>query len=340
MAPAAARRWSSWCATVLAFASRFPIVDLGAGTGANLRYLAPLIGGEQHWLLVDNDGELLALLPRWLSQWCQSTDMGLERRDELVVISGPSFECRVRWVCLDLSTGLNDLEIARHSLVSASALLDLVSERWIRGLASRCREAGASIYFSLTYDGRMRLFPSVEGDERIVTLVNRHQRTNKGFGAALGPCAVAVTKAVFGELGYQLSSATSDWRLGPDERVLQAALMDAWLEAASHMAPEESRYFKRWRTLREEWIDHLDASVEVGHEVGRDDVLAGKFHFEAVKTLSRDRRRHPRGFEHPFDASRGQTTCRLPCDRAAPPDAGNLLAGCHHRAVPLDVPSR
>ena len=39
---------------------RATIVDLGAGSGANLRWLAPRLGGEQAWLLVDHDAALLA----------------------------------------------------------------------------------------------------------------------------------------------------------------------------------------------------------------------------------------------------------------------------------------
>ena len=38
------------------------LLDLGAGAGSNLRYSAPLLGGEQHWTCVDQDPELLATL--------------------------------------------------------------------------------------------------------------------------------------------------------------------------------------------------------------------------------------------------------------------------------------
>ena len=44
----------------LAQKKRLRILDLGAGTGANLRYLAPRLGGEQHWRLIDNDITLLS----------------------------------------------------------------------------------------------------------------------------------------------------------------------------------------------------------------------------------------------------------------------------------------
>ena len=36
------------------------VLDLGAGTGANLAALAPALPGRQSWVLVDNDPQLLA----------------------------------------------------------------------------------------------------------------------------------------------------------------------------------------------------------------------------------------------------------------------------------------
>ena len=41
-------------------ASTASIVDLGAGSGANFRALAPLIPGDQDWRLVDHDRALLS----------------------------------------------------------------------------------------------------------------------------------------------------------------------------------------------------------------------------------------------------------------------------------------
>ena len=36
------------------------LVDLGSGTGSNLRYLAPRLPGRQEWTLIDHDARLLA----------------------------------------------------------------------------------------------------------------------------------------------------------------------------------------------------------------------------------------------------------------------------------------
>src|SRR5437763_477827 len=92
------------------------IVDLGAGTGANARYLMNRLPRPQQWLLVDRDPALLAR-----SRICPVL-AGLVATRELDL--GPVES-------LDVCTGCH--------LVTASALLDLVSERWLQALAARCR---------------------------------------------------------------------------------------------------------------------------------------------------------------------------------------------------------
>src|SRR5258707_11635990 len=81
--------------------------------------------------------------------------------------------------------------VAGAHLVTASALLDLVSERWLRELASACRSHGAAALFALTYNGRSACTPVEPEDDHVRQLFNTHQRRNdKGFGIAAGPDAV------------------------------------------------------------------------------------------------------------------------------------------------------
>ena len=49
---------------------------------------------------------------------------------------------------------------AGRDLVTASALLDLVSEHWLHALAGRCRDAATAVLFALTYNGDMQLLAS------------------------------------------------------------------------------------------------------------------------------------------------------------------------------------
>jgi hypothetical protein len=217
------------------------ILDLAAGTGSNLRYLigARPTHAEMDWLLVDHDPALLAH-----------------------VAESPDVHTR----CVDLST-LDDRGLfAGRTLVTASALLDLVSEEWLRTLAVRCAQAGAAVLFALTYDGRIACSPPDRDDADVVSLVNRHQRTDKGFGPALGPDATDVAARCFKALGYRVQRARSDWMLTPESRELQRQLIDGWAQAAAEIAPAREAVVDAWRDRRLAHVAAGQSEITVGHE--------------------------------------------------------------------------
>lgn len=216
------------------------IVDLATGTGANVRYLAPRLPGARDWLAVDDDPALLAAF-------------------------APPAGASVTKLRLDLTHALDRLPLDGCELVTASALLDLVSRPWLERLAAGCAEAGAGVLFALTYDGRMECSPAEDGDALVRDLVNRHQLGDKGFGPALGPGAADAAVAAFGALGYEIRTAPSDWILGAESAALQTALIEGWRAAAAEIAPGESAALRDWADRRRAQVAAGRSRLRVGH---------------------------------------------------------------------------
>ena len=159
--------------------------------------------------------------------------------------------------------------------MTASALLDLASARWLDDLLRRCRAAACHLLFTLSYDGRCVLEPAHVDDATVIELVNRHQRTDKGFGPALGPAAAANVEAGCAALGYQVVAADSDWRIGPDQPAMQRALIDGWRDAALDMrreleltpglAPFGAGRIDAWHAARIGMIEAATSRIQVGH---------------------------------------------------------------------------
>src|SRR5215831_11561919 len=135
------------------------ITDLACGTGSTMRALSPLLVARQEWQLVDNDSALLSEADATSS---------LERVAATVM-------------ALDLNRCLDAALERPIDLVTASALL----ERFAAMLAAR----SIPFYAALSYDGRIELTPRDPCDAAVIAAVNAHQRTDKGFGPALGPAA-------------------------------------------------------------------------------------------------------------------------------------------------------
>ena len=162
---------------------------------------------------------------------------------------------------------LDDSLFAGRALVTASALLDLVSETWLRRLVLQCRAHDAAALFALTYDGRLAFEPAERDDALIRDLVNGHQRTDKGFGPALGPSAVAAAADLFRSSGHDVRIAASDWILhrasAPD--ALQEQSIDGWADAAVEMAPDRAVVVEVWRQKRRGHVTSGQSVLTVGH---------------------------------------------------------------------------
>lgn len=267
-ADAAARSWrvTRSIANALARDTAPSVLDLAAGTGSNLRYLLNQLQGRQRWLLVDHDPALLAHMRPATVSWAESRGYDASVDAEALRLRGGRLECRVSTHCQDLSSLDDPTLFADKTLVTASALLDLVSEPWLRALAGRCRESGAAALFALSYDGRIACSPEEPEDELVRALVNRHQHTDKGFGAALGPDAARVAEECFVSRGYRVQRDASDWVLTSEAGELQRQLIAGWAEAAMAMAPEHSASIHGWQDRRLAHVAGGKSLLVVGHE--------------------------------------------------------------------------
>ena len=269
--PADAAARADALATALAARLGFPaelrVADLGSGTGANARYLLSRLPSPQAWLLADADPALLAVMAGAMALWAPSHACRTAHAGDGVDVTGATIAARLTSRQADLTddSALDALVAGRH-LVTASALLDLVSAAWLEALLARCRDAGAAVLFALSYDGRLACEPVEPGDELVRELVNTHQQGDKGFGPALGPTAASAAARQLAGLGYTVRTAASDWRLGIKDAALQRSLIDGWATAAREAPGAARDAVDAWHARR---LAHLDAgrsTLIVGHQ--------------------------------------------------------------------------
>ena len=231
---------TTFVAASLAARSTLRIVDIGTGTGANVRYLAGRLPRPQDWQLIDADEHLLATARAQLGSTIETRLMDLRQ------LGVDTFEGR--------------------DLVTASALLDLVSDAWLRCFVHACRRAGAAVLTALNYDGRFTCSPVDNDDAFVRDLVNRHQRTDKGFGPALGPEAGTRAELLLSEAGYSVRRELSDWSLDARHLPMQAQLIDGWAAAACEIDPSAASRVREWQERRLSHIASRVSTIRVGHD--------------------------------------------------------------------------
>ncbi|MEM9049395.1 MAG: methyltransferase domain-containing protein [Pseudomonadota bacterium] len=212
------------------------ITDLGCGTGATLRALDPYLPKDTQWRLVDADALLLAEARRLLPP-----------------------DLAIAFIKADLAASLADILAEPADIVTASALVDLVSLDWLERLLDLL-PAGAALYLALTYDGREHWSPTHDAERLALEAFHTHMRRDKGFGPALGAEAAETLVDVLQGRGWTVHSAKSPWELGPTEQALITALADGSAAAVAETGRLDTATLGDWHVARRK-----ASRVEIGH---------------------------------------------------------------------------
>lgn len=240
------------------------LIDLGAGDGNGLRWLAPRIPGPQRWTLVDHDPAGLEAALGRTADWADGMAGWRFRRlgRALCIDRGESGAITVETLTADLASGLETLPWTSVDGVTGSALLDLVSDDWLGQLARLLVQNGLPSWFGLMVDGADRWDPPHPDDAAIFSRFAADQRRDKGFGRALGPEATNTAINRFRAAGLLVETAPSPWHLdagaGPDPTAVLKALIRFHADVAGKDADA-------WRAARLAEVGSGRLRVTIGH---------------------------------------------------------------------------
>ena len=199
--------------------------DVGCGTGSMGRWLAPRLPGPQQWILHDRDPVLLERAVAGMP----ATIVTEGRRGDL--------------------TDLRAADLAGTSLVTASALLDLLTAEEVEALAAACAAAGCAVLLTLSVTGHVELVPPDPLDAVLAAAFDAHQRRTVDGRRLLGPDAGPVAEQALTRHGMTVLTRPSPWRLGPESGELAEEWLRGWISAAvaqrPELAAEAGRYLRR-----------------------------------------------------------------------------------------------
>lgn len=209
---------------LLAGSGPLVVHDLGCGTGSMARWLSPRLPGPQHWTLHDRDPELLEIAA------------------ESLLSRGVTAETRLG----DLTT-LTAADLAGASLVTASALLDILTLEEMDRLARAVTSAGSPALLTLTVVGRVDLTPWEPLDNLLCDGFNDHLRGGDPAGTGtprpaatrrpLGSAAADAAAEAFRRYGATVLVRETPWRLDATHRELIAEWLRGFVPAAAAQIP-------------------------------------------------------------------------------------------------------
>lgn len=249
------------------------IIDLGAGTGSNVRQLAMKLGrGEQDWTLIEKDRKLLAKAPGEIGRWADRNGWEHKEQRRAYMITCDDMAVRVEMRSFDLAQDLADLGLNQYDGVTAKALFDLVSQPWLDRFVKELASCGyPPLLSTLTVDGRVEFSIADADDGFVLDLFHAHMGRAKGLGGpALGPAAPAAVVRALTDVGYKVETAPADWKIGPKQIAAHLALVEGYARAATEQSPDSAARIRSWAERRRDLASEMGARLTVGHQ----DILA------------------------------------------------------------------
>jgi hypothetical protein len=213
------------------------IIDLGAGTGANQRWLAPRLPFRQRWVHLDHDPAISRSLPL--------------PGDTMIIDDS-----------VDALARLLSSRSGGRRLVTCSALLDVLTTAQLDAVCNAVIDNRVPALFSLTVTGKLSATPEDPDDQLLLNAFNDHQRRAGGAG----PDATSLADAALRAGGFRVLCLETPWQLtassGPAfvEQVLQERL-DAAVAQDRTLAPAAARWFQSRRAQ----LARETLRIDLGH---------------------------------------------------------------------------
>lgn len=230
------------------------VVDLGCGTGSNLRGTFHLLPAEQHWTLVDYDPRLLSAAREAIAGWADRYEIA----GEALIVYSKGKRLSIGFRHADLNADLDEGLGTQAELVTASAFFDLCSGNFIQRFAAAVAQRRAVFFTVLTYNGEQRWTPAHPADQAMLKAFCAHQVSDKGFGPSAGPEAAAALRDAFASTGYEIHEGDSPWNMSAADRQLIANLASGFAGAVAETGAVDAAVVTSWSAVER-------TSAVVGH---------------------------------------------------------------------------
>lgn len=222
--------------------SSLRVLDLRAGTGANVRALAPLLSPDQSWVLYVRDAGEEAVARDHLTRWAPAAQTSSEGL--LLDRQG-----------LRLTVQFRTYDVVRHGGTIGDAMPDLavidtdlmryppaVIQRLVHHLAS----GRVAILARSVYDGRLKLQPHHAADSAMTAALHRRLMRDDGSGPAAGPVAITELSEQTRLSGYSVIEGPSNVHLRAADATLIRAVQRQMAEAQRLVAKGHDKMIDTW----------------------------------------------------------------------------------------------
>lgn len=245
------------CLQYFSKATDIRIIDIGAGSGANLVYLADKLPPLQHWALLDLNPKLLKAARTRIKNWGIAKGYEVSEHGDQISLERPARRIEVQLVHGSMLKLAKIFNLSSYHLATASAVLDLLTADMADQLLKTLHTHRLALLATLNYQ-QMEYFPREKADKRFIKQYEEHMQREQDFGRALGPACVAHLQQVYQNLPTgTFQMGPSRWQIEPSDQDMHLHLLH-FLEKSLISLPANQQSPQALH----EWLDRKRAFLQ------------------------------------------------------------------------------
>lgn len=243
------------------------IIDIGAGTGANVVYLAEKLPQSQQWALVELNPTLLKYARARLTTWAIAKGYSVTETGNSLRLKRESKHIALHFIKGSFLELPKLLQLKDYHLVTASAVFDLLSKEMLQTLVQTFHKNRLAFLTTLNYES-MSYLPTDAADEYWIDLYEAHMQRQQAFGQALGPNCGTYLETCFATLSNeQLLRAPSRWQIEPTDTAMHRHILQflekSLMEMTSMGHPDKG--LTPWLRQKNQWLQSQQLRLTVAH---------------------------------------------------------------------------
>lgn len=242
------------------------ILDIGAGTGNNVRYYSPFLPQNQSWLLLDSDPLLNSQSLVLLSQWAKKNHWPYQLSENEL-----QFQISTKTITVKKKLGslleLNKIiDLAKVNLITANAVFDLFSSLQWKIFLNQLTPFSLPLLATLNYS-EMSFFPFCKINQKYIHLYNDHMTRKQKFGKAMGASCAQEMSDILTQYNYNTITEQSNWIIDPKENIMLNFLIHFMEKSVDEMisSPLEKKTFHQWIEKKRKDIKEARLKAKVQH---------------------------------------------------------------------------
>ena len=241
-------------------------VDVGSGTGANVRYYFDRIPHAQEWTLIEQSSGLLDECRRTLVAFAQEHDYDWQSQGNIFLLTDAEKTATITLVQGSIAHIEQLIDLTQTDVVTANAVFDLLSFEQFDTLVSTLAKHDVCLLATLNYY-ETSLLPFSEQDHRFIGWYHMHMKRPQPMGIAMGPDCSEEMLDLLAQHHMMIEQESSQWHLKRCDITMHRYLLHFVEHAVAELSlsSEEQRDFATWLVDKKELCRRRELEIIIDH---------------------------------------------------------------------------